>query len=72
MAFKMGSHANNVVVPNMTANTFGSELHGGDGATRNSYWAYPGGPASTVASGWRYRSLYTHGYLAAGYKGSNA
>jgi hypothetical protein len=72
MAFKMGSHANNIVVPNMTANTFGSELHGGDGATRNSYWAYPGGPASTVASGWRYRSLYTHGYLAAGYKGSNA
>jgi len=72
MAFRIGSHANNIVIPNMTANTFGSELHAGDGSTRTGYWSYPGGPEATVASGWRYRSIYTHGYLAAGYKGSNA
>ena len=72
MAYKIGSHANNLVIPNMSANTYGSELHAGDGATRDGYWAYPGGPYTAAASGWRYRSIYTHGYMAAGYKGSNA
>ena len=41
-------------------------------STEGGYWQYPGSPGSALASGWRYRSIYTHGYLAAGYKGSNA
>lgn len=39
------------------------------------FWNYPGSTLSGVAtpdnSQWRYRSIYTHGYLAGGYKGSN-
>jgi len=52
-----------------------------DDATRGSYlvsdgsngafWAYPGASnTSSTFSGWRYRSLITHGYIAGGYKGS--
>ena len=36
------------------------------------FWAYPGQTvASAPLTGFRYRSLITHGYLVAGYKGSN-
>ena len=36
------------------------------------FWAYPGQTvASAPLTGFRYRSLITHGYLIAGYKGSN-
>lgn len=35
------------------------------------YWNYPGNPESAVGSGFQYRSIITHGYLAGGYKGSN-
>lgn len=37
-------------------------------------WAYMGTTTSGVSinnSEWRYRSIYTHGYIACGYKGSN-
>lgn len=37
-------------------------------------WAYMGSTASGIAvdnGQWRYRSIYTHGYIACGYKGSN-
>jgi hypothetical protein len=37
-------------------------------------WAYIGGSTTGIAidnSAWRYRSIYTHGYIACGYKGSN-
>lgn len=36
----------------------------------NAYWAYPGSSQSTPGTTLRYRSLFTHGYLAGGYKGS--
>jgi len=38
-----------------------------------SFWAYIGrtGTGSIDNTSWRYRSIYTHGYLAGGYKGSN-
>lgn len=36
----------------------------------SAYWAYPGSPQSAPAGGLRYRSIFTHGYLAGGYKGS--
>ena len=35
------------------------------------YWAYPGASFSVPTSGLQYRSIFTHGYLAGGYKGSN-
>lgn len=81
MAFKTGSYT---VIPDMDANTHGSPLHSGRGGdtgnsdpagTGNAYWSYPGATGAAHApgsSGWRYRSIFTHGYLAAGYKGSNA
>ena len=37
-------------------------------------WAYAGTTTTGIAidnSAWRYRSIYTHGYIACGYKGSN-
>lgn len=54
--------------PKPTAEAVGSVLHTG-GTT--AYWAYPGAPESVPATAnLRYRSLFTHGYLAGGYKGS--
>lgn len=36
------------------------------------YWAYPGAAATSVGAStdWRYRTILTHGFIAAGYKGS--
>lgn len=53
--------------PQPTTAAVGSVLNT-DGT--NAYWAYPGSAISTPAAGFRYRSLFTHGYLAGGYKGS--
>ena len=43
-----------------------------DGTDGAAFWAYPGqaAPASAPLTGFRYRSIITHGYLLAGYKGS--
>lgn len=38
----------------------------------STFWAYPGNADTAVGTGWRYRTILTHGYIAAGYKGSNA
>jgi len=37
----------------------------------SAYWNYPGNAAMIPQSGFLYRSIFTHGYLAGGYKGSN-
>lgn len=37
----------------------------------NTFWTYPGASGATPGAGWRYRTILTHGYVAAGYKGSN-
>lgn len=71
MAFKVGSTtlAN---IPSTASASRGSYLTS-DGAG-GSYWAYQGysGTENTINTGsWLYRSIYTHGFLAAGYKGSN-
>ena len=58
------------LLPVGTDTTRGSYLvsDGSNGA----FWAYPGQTnASAPLTGWRYRSLLTHGYIAGGYKGSN-
>ena len=57
------------MLPSQTDSTRGAYLvsDGSNGA----FWAYPGQQASSTSfSGWRYRSLITHGYIAGGYKGS--
>lgn len=71
MAFKVG---NTVLtpVPQSTSASRGSYLTSdGNGG---SFWAYLGatGDGQVVDNNqWLYRSIYTHGFLAAGYKGSN-
>ena len=58
-------------VPGTTNETRGAYLvSDGDNGT---FWAYPGqnNAVSSPLTGFRYRSLITHGYLIAGYKGSN-
>lgn len=40
-------------------------------ASQYTYWAYPGNVDNNMGGGWRYRTILTHGYIAAGYKGSN-
>lgn len=70
MAFKVGTTP---VFPGVY-NAPTTEATGGglfsDGA--NAYWAYPGATNTLLGSGFRYRSIFTHGYMAGGYKGSNA
>jgi len=57
------------VLPTVPAAANGAGLFN-DGA--NMYWAYPGNNYQTAPTDtWRYRTIYTHGYIAAGYKGSN-
>jgi len=71
MAFKIGS-VTQATVPAGTSAAMGSYLQS-DGAG-GAFWAYLGNSSTTGTiddAQWRYRSIYTHGYLAAGYKGSN-
>ncbi len=72
MAFFVGA-TEVVPVPPGNDSTRGGELMSdGDGAA---FWGYMGAasgdPAAVDTGQWRYRSIFTHGYLAAGYKGSN-
>tara|TARA_A100001234_G_scaffold109324_1_gene96090 strand:- start:3301 stop:5370 length:2070 start_codon:yes stop_codon:yes gene_type:complete len=56
-------------LPTQNDTTRGAYLvsDGGDGA----FWAYPGNNATSAPlTGFRYRSIITHGYIAGGYKGS--
>jgi len=56
-------------LPAQTDTTRGAYLvsDGADGA----FWAYPGNNATSAPlTGFRYRSILTHGYIAGGYKGS--
>jgi hypothetical protein len=57
-------------LPTQTDATRGTYLvsDGSNGA----FWAYPGGPSGTSSTftGYRYRTIFTHGFLAGGYKGS--
>jgi hypothetical protein len=58
-------------LPESNAASRGSALTSdGEGG---SFWAYIGatGSGQLDNTAWRYRSIYTHGYLAGGYKGSN-
>jgi hypothetical protein len=69
MAFYLGSsrvYPGIIPTPNATNN--GAMLFN-DGA--RAYWSYPGEAHATVGTGWRYRTILTHGYIAAGYKGYN-
>ena len=65
MAFKIGSLT---VVPAPTDITRGTPLTS-TGDTTDTFWAYPGSQSS--GGTWDTRTIFTHGYLAGGYKGSN-
>tara|TARA_R110000868_G_scaffold369328_1_gene632679 strand:+ start:1673 stop:2815 length:1143 start_codon:yes stop_codon:yes gene_type:complete len=71
MAFYVGS-TQQALIPATSAADRGTHVaSGGDGSA---FWAYLGGTATvgSIDNGqWRYRSIYTHGYIAAGYKGYN-
>lgn len=68
MAFYVGStRVYPGVIPTPNETTRGSMLIN-DGA--RAFWNYPGESHATVGTGWRYRTILTHGYIAAGYKGS--
>jgi hypothetical protein len=56
------------VLPTISNTTRGAPLTS-DGTT--AYWAYPGEAHTIAGSGWRYRTILTHGFVAGGYKGSN-
>jgi hypothetical protein len=71
MAFKVGSVTLTPVPQTASANTGSYLTSDGAGGT---YWAYQGyvGSATAINTGnWLYRTIYTHGYLACGYKGYN-
>jgi hypothetical protein len=69
MAFKVGTTS---VFPGVynapTSAAAGSTLFSNGSST---YWSYPGDTNTVVGSGFRYRSIFTHGFLAAGYKNGN-
>lgn len=70
MAFKLG--ATNVfpgIFDFPTTAATGTMLYA-KGAN-DTYWNYPGNPEAAVGSGFEFRSIFTHGYLAGGYKGFN-
>ena len=65
MAFKVGSIT---VVPAPTDTTRGTPLTS-KGGSDDAFWAYPG--SQSAGGTWATRTVFTHGYLAGGYKGSN-
>jgi hypothetical protein len=54
------------VLPTPSATTTGAPLMN-DGT--NAFWSYPGESHTVAGTGWQYRTILTHGYVAAGYKG---
>lgn len=69
MAFKVGStQIYPGVLPEVTQASRGTTLFN-DGTKM--FFSYPGNTQAVVGTGWRYRSIFTHGFLAGGYKGSN-
>lgn len=72
MAFLVGTKnyigGTNPVLPIPDANSRGGMLYN-NGTT--AYWAYPGSAGAAVGTGFEYRSIFTHGFMAGGYKGSN-
>jgi len=65
-------NVNQAKIPATASANMGSYLvSDGEGGA---YWSYIGSTASAATvdnNQWRYRSIYTHGFIAAGYKGSN-
>jgi hypothetical protein len=70
MAFKVGSVSYYPGIYNTPTTTDIGAMLVNNGS--NSYFAYPGNTANTPqGSALQYRSLFTHGYVAGGYKGSS-
>jgi hypothetical protein len=69
MAFKIGgTQIYPGTLPTPSSADQGSPMYN-DGT--NYYFAYPGAISTVPGTGWRYRTIYTHGFLCNGYKGSN-
>ena len=72
MAFKLGSTsvlaATGAVYTPPTAAAAGATLFS-DGTS--AFWSYPGVANAAIGTGFQYRTLLTHGFMAGGYKGSN-
>lgn len=71
MAFYVGT-TKQAIIPQGDASTRG--IFAASSGDETGFWAYLGNTSTYGQidnSAWRYRSIYTHGYLAAGYKGSN-
>ena len=71
MAYYVGSTAiyPGVLPTSANSSTTGVGLQSNGSA---SFWAYPGASSAAAgSSGWRYRTILTHGYQCAGYKGYN-
>jgi len=71
MAFKVGSTTLANIPAGASASRGSYLTSNGTGAA---FWAYLGNtsdPTTVDNSQWLYRSIYTHGYLAGGYKGYN-
>jgi hypothetical protein len=70
MAFKVGNtQIYPGILPTPDAASNGAPLYN-DGTSY--FFTYPGKVNTVPGTGWRYRTILTHGFLAAGYKGSNA
>lgn len=72
MAFYLGATKvidtdNSGIFPIPNSTSTGSALYN-NGAS--AYFAYPGQPLAAVGSGFELRSIFTHGYMAGGYKNS--
>lgn len=73
----MAFYKNNLLMKQVPSPTLGGAKLQANAASTNgsAHWAYMGSTNTGVTSpdntGWLYRSIFTHGYLAGGYKGSN-
>jgi len=69
MAYYIGSTAIYPgVLPTPNTAAIGTALASNGSAA---FWSYPGATQAAAGSGWLYRTILTHGYIAAGYKGYN-
>jgi hypothetical protein len=67
-----GGNANpGPLTPGAAAGTYTQGGYLMAGTSGQAFWAYPGNPTSVLGGTFSTRSIFTHGYLAGGYKNSN-
>jgi hypothetical protein len=70
MAFKIGTTQiyPNGVLPTPSSTDRGAPMYSNG---TSMFFSYPGAVSATPGTGWRYRTIFTHGFICAGYKGFN-